>query len=304
MKKKPKTYPHSSDNNYKRISTISKMLGIAGKPGKGISKVAYDDGFGPTLTLLDVNFSNAPGYVIVPEGEKNKEEEPSRNKGDIHVNNFPSLGKVVSVPYYMLAEQVAQLMRFVNLPMEFVVSLEPAKPKNGTKKPEKTDLFYMTSRGEKAPTGNLKKSLAERENEIITMLPLHNDELSKQQELRRALNTTDRPQAHREEAVPMLESSEENDKSEENGEHGENNNNYEKSGPAKKQKREELDINGGGEYQLSQDPDILGGASSSETFVIDDDDNPLGIPQQELTDWYCDIDENDPFDFFGGQNNY
>ena len=113
------------DTYGKRIGTLERMLGVSSQKtrsdGKGgLSEQKYAEGFGPTRTLLGVDFTLAPGYVVWNSGLAKTQnrapgEEPARNEGDIHVNKFRRPTEVLCVPYYMLAEQVAQLIRCLNL---------------------------------------------------------------------------------------------------------------------------------------------------------------------------------------------
>lgn len=192
---------------------ICRMLGITDKkPGQGISYMTYEEGFGPTLTLLDVDFGKAPGYVVWSKGlSREKGKEPGRRGGDVWINKFPSQKKVLSIPYFMLSEQVAQIMRFLKLPSEFVVSLNSAKPKDPMDKDVvMKSLFRFPSNkdvltAEQQFGKGFKLALKDRHDQSITMLPLHNNAVSRSQGRRRNLNKTKRPLGNDEELVPRLE---------------------------------------------------------------------------------------------------
>lgn len=194
----------SADGNKMVINALCRMLGIPNqKPGQGVTYLSYDENFGPSLTLLDVDFTLAPGYMVWKRGgqrpPRRKGEEPRREKGNIWVNKFPGQTKVVAVPYYLLAEQVAQIMRYLKLPREFVVSLKPALPKDPLDKQKgKDSLYRMPSTGlavgrENRFGAGFKLALGDRNEGKITMLPRHNEDTSRSQVEQRVSNETERP---------------------------------------------------------------------------------------------------------------
>lgn len=283
----------SEDRENLLMSTLYKVLGFPFvKPSPGIKIAQYAKDYGPTLTLLDVDFSKAPGYLVTPDKNRQHGKEPTRKEGNISVNKFPSRTEILSVPYYMLAEQVAQIVRFLNLPASFVVSLEPLK---------NIDPYYILARKHNPKSKKpVPAALKERDDGLITGLPVHNKENSLKQQQRRKDNVTARPHARQEELIPMDtdvvdagdEDSGENgngdnkgnreDYNDNNGNQEDYNDNKEREPPAKQQKNNEYEA---GNFMLEGD---------SFVFMLDQEEMPWNlIPSQE--NWIVDNELRDIF---------
>ena len=199
----------SPKNNNMLIATLYRVLGLPNKkPANGVSMMTFEAGFGPTRTLLDVDFTKAPGYMIwSTDGREGR--EPRRIDGNVWVNKFPGQKKVLSAPYYMLVEQVAQLMRYVVVPDKIIVTLEKAKTENPTDKSSaEASIFSFTTtgkkmRGETQLGKGIKNALQSRAKGKIDMLPRHNEEASSIQAGRRGRNIQ-RPSSDDGEVVPMV----------------------------------------------------------------------------------------------------
>jgi hypothetical protein len=117
----------------RRIQIIERVLGLAkGTQNDGFAmSVSFGEGYGPPRTLLEVDFDLAPGYYVYDKTRPPEDgDEPQRKNGDVWIQRFPTDTQVLSIPIYMLAEQVAQIMRFLSLPADYIVELEHAKPYN------------------------------------------------------------------------------------------------------------------------------------------------------------------------------
>jgi len=207
----------SSKTNRNIINTLCRALGfVTNASGKGVAKLTYADGFGPTRTLLDVNFENAPGYMVWTSeniARRQTGQEPARQNGDIWINRFPSDKQVLAVPFYMLAEQVAQLMRYLKLPATHVVPLHQARPLNAQNKPSVRKGIWFFPSGKNVVIGNtergfgqgIRRALEERATGTISMLPRHNPKDATQQGIRRYMTNVSRPNGDDEELVPRVD---------------------------------------------------------------------------------------------------
>lgn len=172
----------SSSSYQKRVAAIEKLLGLANvqpdssKQGAPVLQ-SYAEGYGPARTLVEINFDAAPGFYVYDNDNPPKEagDEPPRKNGDVFVQRFLSSNEVLAVPIYQLAEQVAQIMRYLNLPAEFVVELTRATPLDPSDPAEHEVLRLTTGEWPPARTNTKKapylRAFQERADGVISMLP-------------------------------------------------------------------------------------------------------------------------------------
>ena len=164
----------------RRIQMIERVLGLAkGTANDGpVTLIPYEAGYGPARTLLDINFDLAPGYYVYDTKNPPEEgEEPARPGGGIYAQRFVTDKRVLAVPIYLVAEQVAQIMRYLRLPMEFVVELESAKPYDP--ETDREDGGYKITKGGEWPPkgprkGNIKaftSAFEDRAAGTLSLLP-------------------------------------------------------------------------------------------------------------------------------------